>query len=365
MIKTFRNLPPWLRLTLVFPLLFINGFFLALVLNYLQPLVNFIIIAAILAFLLELGVSLLIQKGIQRGFAITIVLLITFFSLTILSFILIPLIIEQLGQLISNAPEWIQDTNKQLKNFSEFPLFKRLSINIHSSLLDANKQLGEYLKYFGSKLLEIIAGTISSLINTLLILILTIFLLIGGDKFWQGIFSYLPEPWNEKVPKYTEKTFKDYFLARLILVAISSTTRWLLLLVVGVPYSALFGFGFGLAGFVPFLGAIFNLLAFIVLCFKSITFGIKFFVISFVLDQISDNVLAPRIMGDAIGLNPVWLIISLFIGAKLGGILGLFLAVPVASIIKQVVDDLRTPDLDTLTPSVDQIPDIKQQIENT
>jgi predicted PurR-regulated permease PerM len=354
-IETLRNLPNWLRLTLVLPLLFLNGFLLSLLLNYLQPLINFIIIAMILAFVLELGIELLMQKGIQRGLAITIVLLITLFSLIILGLILIPLIVDQLGQLISNAPQWIEHTNKQLETWATSPIFKRFSIDINSILLDINKQLLETFKSLGSKLIDLIAVTIGGLFNTILILVLTIFLLLGGDKFWQGLFSYIPEPWHEKIPRYTKKTFKDYFLARLTLVLISSSARWILLLLTGVPYSALFGFGFGIVGFIPFLGTVLSVLGFIILGFNSLAAAMKFVVISVILDQINDNVLSPRIMGNAIGLNPVWLIISLFIGAKIGGLLGLFLAVPVASIIKQVIDDLRQPTVDDPNPSVDEI----------
>ncbi|ELR98055.1 AI-2E family transporter [Gloeocapsa sp. PCC 73106] len=357
MLETLRNLPPWLRSTLVFPLLFLNGFLLALLLNYLHPLVYFVIIATILAFVLELGVDFLTQKGIKRGIAIALLLLVTLFLLTILSFILIPLIIEQLGQLINTAPQWIAQTNQQLENLSDYPLFERFAIDINAIILKINEQFAKILEDSGGKVLNLIGATISSLLNILLILVLTIFSLTNGQSFWQGIFSYFPEPWNEKIPRYTKKTFKDYFLARLILTVISATARWILFLLVGLPYSALFGFGFGFAGFIPLLGTVLSLLGFVILSFKGIEFGLKFLVISFILDQISDNVLAPRIMGNAIGLNPIWLIVSLFIGAKIGGILGLFLAVPVASIIKQIVHDLRTP--------VDQIPEIPETPEPT
>lgn len=362
MMITFQSLPSWLRLALAFPLLFLNGFLFSLLIDYLQPLVSFIIIAAILAFLLELGVEFLIQKGIKRGLAITLILIMALLTLTILGVILVPLMIEQLGQFIENAPAWIQNTSEQLKNLSNRPLFNRLSLDINSIILQTSQELTESLKSYGGKLLEILAGTISSLINALLILVLTIFLVIGGHNFWQGIFSYLPSPWNQKVLQYTRKTFKDYFLARLILTAISSIARWLFLFIFGVPYSALLGFGLGLAGFVPLLGNILGLLGFIVLCFKSIEFGVKFFVISFIIDQINDNVLAPRIMGNAIGLNPVWLIISLFVGAKIGGLLGLFLAVPIASIIKQVIEDLRPPNLDDSHSSINQPPSTQEPL---
>ncbi|MDJ0530089.1 MAG: AI-2E family transporter, partial [Microcystis sp. M53600_WE12] len=55
-----------------------------------------------------------------------------------------------------------------------------------------------------------------------------------------------------------------------------------------------------------------------------------------------DNVIAPRLVGGMIGLNPVWIILSLFIGGKVAGILGLLIAVPIASVLKSTIDIIRS-----------------------
>ena len=123
--KLLSNLPNWLRLTLLFPLLFLNGFLLALLLDYLQPLVNFVIIAAILAFLLELAIKLLQQRGMQRGLAIATILILTFLTVIIIGAVLIPLLEFQLNQLIDSGPQWIYEATRQLKDFSELPIFRR------------------------------------------------------------------------------------------------------------------------------------------------------------------------------------------------------------------------------------------------
>jgi len=70
--------------------------------------------------------------------------------------------------------------------------------------------------------------------------------------------------------------------------------------------------------------------------------GLKVFVVAIALGQVNDQILLPRLMGHNIGLNPVWLIVSLFIGGKFGGLLGLIIAVPLASIIKSTADEFRT-----------------------
>lgn len=60
-----------------------------------------------------------------------------------------------------------------------------------------------------------------------------------------------------------------------------------------------------------------------------------------IIDQITDNVIAPKLMGGKIGLNPIWIIISIFIGAQIADILGVLLAVSVASVIKRIAEDIR------------------------
>ncbi|MFM1842243.1 MAG: hypothetical protein RLZZ490_979, partial [Cyanobacteriota bacterium] len=166
-------------------------------------------------------------------------------------------------------------------------------------------------------------------------------LLLGGDSFWQGIFSWFPQPWDRKVPRYTAEIFKDYFLSRLILATGSSIARLVVFALLGLPFAILFAFGLGLASLIPFAGAVVTLFGTIILGLKSGGFAVKFFLSAIVIDQITDNAIAPKLMGDKIGLNPVWILISIFIGAELGGLLGVLLAVPVASVIKRIVDELR------------------------
>lgn len=339
--KLLSNLPNWLRLTLLFPLLFLNGFLLALLIDYLQPLVNFVIIAAILAFLLELAIKLLQQQGMKRGLAIATILILTFLTVIIISAILIPLLEFQLKQLIDSGPEWIYEATRQIRDLSQLPVFSRLPIDVNSIVAEAAQELSNALKSIGTQALTILVGTLASAVNGLLILILTIFLLIGGDTFWQGIFSWFPDPWGTRIQQYMYQTFKDYFFSKLILAVLSSVVRLIVFLLFGIPYATLFAFTIGVVGLIPFFAGIVILSGAILIGLKSIESAIIFLVFALVIDQLTDNVVAPRLIGKTIGLNPVWILISLFIGAKVGGLLGLFLAVPLASVIKRIINDLR------------------------
>ena len=60
------------------------------------------------------------------------------------------------------------------------------------------------------------------------------------------------------------------------------------------------------------------------------------------MQQIKDNVLAPRLMGNFTGLNPIWIFIALLIGAQIAGLLGAIIAVPIAGTIKGTIDAIRS-----------------------
>lgn len=340
MLERLGEIPRWLRLSFVFPLLCLNGFLLTLLIDYFQPLVSFLIIASILAFLLELLIELLVKKGISRALAIVLVLLSALFLLITITFILVPILSQQLEELLISAPKWIDQANKYL--LSEVTIFDKLSINIDSIVQQITNKISSIIKTVGGQTVNILFTTINSVLNVLLILILTVFLLVGGEQFWLGIFSWFPEPWQEKIPNYLSQTFKDYFFSRLILVGVASIVRGVIFVLLGVPYAILFAFGIGIASLVPLLGGVVTLLGTLLLIFKSGQLALLFFISATLIDQITDNVVAPRVMGELIGLNPVWLIISLVIGAKIGGLLGIFLAVPLASVIKKIVDDFRS-----------------------
>lgn len=333
--------PKWFRVLLIFPLLCLNSFLLLKVIDYLQPFFSFLVIASIIAFLIELVVNLLVEKGLNRALSIAIVVLLTLFIIAVSSLIVIPLLIQQLNDLIASIPGWIKHGRDYLLSLSDLPFFQRFPINFDAIIQDITNRISSIIQFLGSQTFNIVFATINRVFDVLFIAILIVFLLIGGDKFWEGIYSFLPPPWDEKVPFYFRETFKDYFFIRLIIIGLASLLRLFVFVLIGIPSALFFAFIIGLASLIPFFGAVVMVLSSIILLFKSIKLAIFFLVAATIIEQITENLIAPRLMGELIGLNPIWVIISLFLGAKISGVLGVFLAVPTASVIKRIVEDMR------------------------
>ena len=108
-----------------------------------------------------------------------------------------------------------------------------------------------------------------------------------------------------------------------------------------VPYAILFGCLIGMTTLIPYASAFTIILVSLLLALQNLGLGLEVIVAAIIVGQINDNVVAPRLIGEMTGLNPVWLILTLLIGGKLAGILGLLIAVPFASVIKESVDQIR------------------------
>lgn len=343
MIYTLGDLPGWLKLWLLFPLLFLNGWLLLLLIDYLQPFIGILVLAAIFAFLLNLPAQFLQKRGVLRPWARAIILLIALLALGGLALTIGPLIVEQLSALVSNLPQLVESGDNQLQTLKNFAIAQNLPIDLTDLLNRAIDQLGSVFQLASSQLLNVLTGTISSLINILSFLVLTLFMIIGGESAWDGIFSWLPSPWNETLQESIQTTFRRYFGTQALLAGLISVAQTLSLVFFGVPYAVLFGVMIGLTTLVPYASAFTIMLVSIIVALQDFGLGVKVLIAAIAIGQINDILISPRLMGETIGLNPIWLIAALFVGGKVGGVLGLLVAVPVASVIKSTADKLRSP----------------------
>ncbi|HAC65507.1 MAG TPA: AI-2E family transporter [Cyanothece sp. UBA12306] len=354
----WNGLPNWLRLSIIFPLGCLNGWILFTLIGYLQPLGTILTTAALLAFLLDLPINALEKWGIRRVFAITIVLLIFLITLNIITLFLVPLIVEQLSELLSNLPQWIESGNKQIIALKEWAITEKIPIDLQSIMGQFAQKISLVLKSLGNQFLSLIGGTLGTIFNILLTLVLTVFLVFTGGNITQGILSWIPSPWNHRFQELLRKTFESYFATQAILAGILSIAQTIVFIILQVPYAVLFGFTIGFTTLIPYASAFTIIIISVLLMFQNFQLGITALILTVIVGQINDNIISPRLMGGMTGLNPVWIVVSLFIGGKFAGVLGLIIAVPLASVIKTTIDMLRYP-----PESDDEIITVENQVK--
>lgn len=327
---------------LTFPLIIINGWLGLEFFRFFQPIFSILIAASILAFLLNYAVELVTSTvGMKRGSAVLGVFLLAVSILTAVTVVLVPIALTQLNELVKGLPSLIESGNQQLNVLQLWYQEQNIDVNIRGIALQLTERLSGQLQSLTGKVLGFALDTAGSAVNLLIILVMTFYLLSYGDRIWAGIFQWFPSSWGGQIQKSLRQNFQNYYIGQATLASLSGISVTLAFITMNVPFSILFGLAIGIMGLIPFGGALTVSVISFVLALQNFWLGVKVLVTVIVIDQIIANVIAPKILGNLTGLNPVWILISLFIGLQIGGSLGLVIAVPVASSIKTTFDSMR------------------------
>jgi len=342
MLNSFNKLPRPLSLGLAFPLIFLNGWLLLLLLGQLQPLVSILIVATLIAFLLDYPIRFLQQTRLPRGWAVGVVLLLFLVLFGVLGFILAPLILQQANELIMRLPEWLKSGQQQLESLQTWAAAQKLPFDLSGSVNQLIAKVTEVLRSFTRQLIGFFFSAIGSIANVFLTLVFAVFLVLRGTSLWDGILSWLPVRWNAQIRQSLPQNFERYIAGQVTLITILGVAQTTALFILGIPRALLFGAAIGVASLIPFGGISTIIVVSLLLALQNFWLGMKVLAVALIISQLCENVIGPRLVGELTGLNPVWMLISLFIGLKLGGPVGLVVTVPIASFIKGTVDAMRT-----------------------
>lgn len=355
--ESISKLPRQLSIGLIFPILFLNGWLLLLLVQMLQPLPSILITATLIAFLLDYPIRFLQQRGVNRGIAVAVVILLFLMILGTIGLFVVPIILQQANELLTRLPDWLKSGQQQLQSLEDWAITQQLPIDLSSTYSQIIDRLSSVLRSLTSQVFSLIFNTIGSIVNVFLTLVFSFFLVWRGEKLWNGILSWFPEQWNRLIRQSLPYNFERFIAGQVILAVIISIAQTTAQLILGVPLAQLFGFGIGAASLIPFGGTTSIVIVSLLLALNNFWLGVKVLVVAIVINQVVENVLGPRIVGELTGLNPVWMLISLDIGVKTGGVLGLLVAVPIASFIKVTFDTIRSSTLTIqIVPSTAEIP---------
>ena len=342
-----NKFPRWLFWGLIITFCVLNGYLLFPAFIYLRSTLVLIVTAALLSFLLNYPVKLLISWKLKRSYAVAIVFLLALIILVAIVLTLLPLLLTQLNELTRRLPSWIDSGARQLQTFEVWATDNNLPFDVSALIIQLQERFATEIKALPTYAIDFLIEVFDSSLELLVILVLTLYLLLNGHSFWAGIWEWLPEVWGDRIKSSVNKSFQNYFIGQSTIAALMSVTITTAFLWLKVPFGLLFGVAIGALVLIPF-GDILGILGVSVLVgLKDIWLGGEVLVVATIIDQAIDQALAPRIFGGLVGLNPVWIIIALLVGAKLGGILGLITAVPIAAAIKRTAISWRSEQLNT------------------
>ncbi len=324
------------------PLLALNLWILSQVFRYFEHLIALLTISAILAFLLNYPVQFIARFYRSRSQAVIVVLLFTLALLVILGITLVPVVIDQFTQLLNNIPAWLQTSNENLSKLDTWAKQRHLPLNLKSLGTQVNTRIESQLQVLAAQVVGLALGTLSGLFDTILVIVLAFYMLLYGAALWQGLINLLPPKIGLPFSESLRLNFQNFFISQILLGLFMVATLTPIFLVLRVPFALLFALLIGVAELIPFIGATLGIgLVTILVMLNSFWLGVRVAGAALLMQQIKDNILAPRLMGEFIGLNPILIFIALLVGAQSAGVFGVIVAVPIAGTIKGTFDAFR------------------------
>ena len=369
--QALTPLARYLALALLAPLLVLNGWAVAAIFNYFHSLIVILVGASVLAFLLSYPVSWMENHGAKREQVSILVFLLALSILLALGVTLFPLALTQAQQLVARLPDLIDSGRSQLMILNEKAEGVGLPINLDALASQINDRVKGQLQSIAGQALNLAVITVTSILDFLLTMVLTFYLLQHGGELWQSLVEWLPPKFRAPFSKTVRLSFQNFFITQLILSTCMASALIPTFLWLKVPFGLLFGLTIGIMALIPFGGSVGIALITSLVSLQDVSMGVRVLIAALIVQQILENIIAPRILGSFTGLNPVWILFSVLTGARVGGLLGVIVAVPCAVVIKSIINAIRPPvlNLDTEDSALEEIaipikPEKSSEIEN-
>ncbi|MBW4616541.1 MAG: AI-2E family transporter [Desmonostoc vinosum HA7617-LM4] len=335
------------------PIIALNVWLLSELFRYFRHPLSILSVAAILAFLLNYPVKFFERARITRTQAVIIVLLATLTVVVIVGITLVPLVIDQTTQLLNKIPDWLMASQDNLEQFEAIAKKRRLPIDLRVVSNQINANIQNLVQQLASSAVGFAGTLLSGLLNIVLVVVLAFYMLLYGDRVWYGLINLLPA--NIRVPFTTslKLNFRNFFLSQLLLGLFMVVTLTPIFLVLKIPFALLFAILIGISELIPFIGATLGIgLVTILVLLQNWWLAVQVALMAILMQQVKDNLLAPKLLGNFIGLNPIWIFVSILMGFEIAGLLGTLVAVPIAGTIKGTFDALKNSKADNFVSTV-------------
>lgn len=295
-----------------------------------------------IAYLLGPIVGRMIRAGVPRSLAALLILLIFFVVVGIVLALILPFVYREAVQLATDLPQYADQVQVHLAPYIEW-LQKKLPVGDLSAFQDTLKNnIGKALR-FGSSLMMGVASGGKAVAGFATFIVLTPIVAFFMMEEWVRITTWI----DDMIPRRSYQTIRGllssidrkvsgFIRGQLLISLVLGIAYAVALSIAGLKFGFLIGLMAGVLSIVPMVGSAIGLVAAVVVAwFQSHEWGyVGIIAAIFLIGQLLEgNVITPRIMGQAVGLHPLWILFALLAGGSLFGIVGMFLAVPVAAII--------------------------------
>ncbi len=319
-------------------------FFLVVILLFflymIKEVLAIIFVALILTSAFDPWVDALQRRKIPRWLSVLFIYLVMFIVIGAVVFLLIPPITVQFKQLMTKFPEYFEKVLGAIASLKAFSAEHGLLGQIDSGITAVKDKLGGAF----SSIFSGVAGVFGGIVSFFVVLVITFYMSVEESAIKKTVMFLLPEryqPFTLQLINKVQRKIGDWLKGQMILSLILGLMVFTGLSILGVEYALVLAFIAAVGEFIPYLGPILAAIPSVFLAFtQSPTKALFVFILYIIIQQVENNILVPKVMQKAVGLNPIVSIISMMIGVKVAGLVGVILAIPVATALSVVFREL-------------------------
>jgi predicted PurR-regulated permease PerM len=321
--------------------LLVSLVYLVFKIKIIADLIKLVGVSFVFAYILRPLQRRFIDFGINRKIAAVIIILgiLAFFSSICL--FLIPNIIKD-GVTLNNA-------FNNIRSVTDILYVKLEIINRNEAMKNVVNSIYEKINNTSESLLKNIFHSIfrisENILSYAVIPVIVYYFLSETPKICRNLLSFVPVKGRTVLRKTCndiDKVLGRYIFSQFILCILITILTFIILIALKVEYPLLLALFNGLFNIIPYFGPLFGAIpAVLMALIKSPQRAIWTAVCLYVIQQIEGDIISPKITGDSINMHPLVVILLLIIGGKLGGFVGMVLAIPIGVIIKVIYDDLN------------------------
>lgn len=264
-----------------------------------------------------------------------------------------PVVVNETSKFIHNFPETFENAVggwEGINNFGKSIGVADLKSEIESSLTGVSNSM---LGVLGNNLVSSVSGVADVVMKVVLVLVLTLLFLLEGPDMWRNFWKRFDGSHDAKNSSIIQRTVSrmadvvSVYVSRQVIVAIIDGCATMIIVFI---LSLIFGFSSNLVipmgmitmlfYLIPMFGQfIGGTLVTLLLLSSNIVAGPVFAIIYIIYAQIENNIISPKIQGDALNLKPVVILCAITVGMYMFGLLGAIIAIPIAGCIRVLIDE--------------------------
>lgn len=293
-----------------------------------------VFLAIIVSSALDPWVSYLEKKNVPRILGTLAIYIIAILMVSIIIYLLVPVALVELNSILGNSSGLLGSI---VQNFGED------GAQVFNGLIQSINEVTA--GFLGGKItiLTIFSRFLGGIFFAAIVFIISFYLTVGRDGVEKFLVTVLPYQYHEGVLTIYERVrwkISLWFRGQLLLSLIVGLAVFIGLWILGVKYSLVLGLSAGMFEIIPYVGPIFSgSMAVLFALTGSVTLGLYTLILFLVIQQLESHLLVPTVMGRSTNLNPVIVLVSMLMGGKIFGLIGVILAVPVAVLFQEILRD--------------------------